>query len=212
MLASSPLRIMTEKGHGRRAAIMEAAKDILVEQGFAGLSFREIAKRTGMTVGNVSYYYGSKDSLMVDLAQYIFDRWDQRLRRHIPSSLTDPAAMFLYSVRYMIEENKRAKTRALLLEMWAMSTRSTSVDKMMATFYGRMREWIEDMLSEINPGLDEIARKRRAALITAQIEGLMILIGPNGIDKQGLRGIEDDAVAQIERLALSAADTPLGRS
>ena len=47
------------------------------------------------------------------------------------------------------------------------------------------------------------ARKRRlrAALITSQIEGLMILIGPKRNNKE-LNGLEDEAISQIQRLAI----------
>ena len=36
----------------------------------------------------------------------------------------------------MIEENKRPKTKSLLLEMWAMANRSRAIRGMMDTFYG----------------------------------------------------------------------------
>jgi hypothetical protein len=57
----------TEKGNERIRSILEEAKNALVEEGFSGLSFRTIAKRAGITVGNVTYYFPTKDDLMVDL-------------------------------------------------------------------------------------------------------------------------------------------------
>ena len=71
-------RPMTTKGSGRVQDILKAARDILVEKGFASLSYGVIARRVGIAVGNVNYYYPSKDQLMVELAEYIFDRWDER--------------------------------------------------------------------------------------------------------------------------------------
>jgi hypothetical protein len=54
-------RRLTEKGSSTVIRILEEAKNIIVEAGFLGLSFRAIAKRTGTTVGNIGYYYGTKD-------------------------------------------------------------------------------------------------------------------------------------------------------
>ena len=196
-------RPTTSKGSGRLREILQAARDILVEKGFSGLSYGVIAKRVGVTVGNVNYYYPSKDQLMVELADFIFDRWDERFRRDIPASVTTPIAMFLYSVKYMIEENKRVKTRSLLFEMWAMANHSAPVARMMDAFYSRMVCWIEGMLAQINPAVAEFDRRHRAALITAQIEGLMILIGPARPRHEGLKGLEAAALAQIEAMALS---------
>jgi AcrR family transcriptional regulator len=192
----------TNKGNERVAAILEAAKNVLVEDGFAAMSLREVAKRAEMTVGNVGYYFPTKDSLLAALAEYIFDQWDARFRRHLPPALVGAEAIFIHSIRFMIEENKRPKTKSLLLEMWAIANRSRAIRRMMDTFYARMRGWIEAMLAEIKPGTNAHRRRLRAALITAQIEGLMLLIGANSPAKTELIGIEDEAVRQILRLAL----------
>ena len=138
-IVPSSIRRLTDKGSSTATRILEEAKNILVEDGFLGLSFRAIAKRTGTTVGNIGYYYGTKDDLMVDLAEYIFDRWEFRLQRDMPPSMTDRREKFRYFIRYMIDQNKQRKTMFLLLEMWAMANRSLAVSKMMDTFYGRLR-------------------------------------------------------------------------
>jgi hypothetical protein len=67
-----------------------------------------------------------------------------------------------------------------------------------------MRAWIEAMLADIDPAAGAHARRLRAALITAQIEGLMLLIGPDGPAEAELVGIEEEAIRQIQRLALGA--------
>lgn len=193
---------VTHKGNERVGEILEAAKDILVEDGFAALSFREVARRTGMTVGNVGYYFPSKDELLTALAEHIFDRWDARFRRRVPAGVGGPKAIFTHSIWYMIEENKRPKTKSLLLEMWSMANRSRAATRMMDAFYRRMRLWLEAMLADLDPAALPHMLRLRAALITAQIEGLMLLIGPNSLTGAELVGLEAEAVRQIERLAL----------
>jgi AcrR family transcriptional regulator len=201
-IVPSSIRRLTDKGSSTATRILEEAKNILVEDGFLGLSFRAIAKRTGTTVGNIGYYYGTKDDLMVDLAEYIFDRWEFRLQRDMPPSMTDRREKFRYFIRYMIDQNKQRKTMFLLLEMWAMANRSLTVSKMMDTFYGRLRDSIDGMIADLNPKMTADTRALRAALITTQIEGLMILVGPRKPKHRELDGIEDEALAQIETMAL----------
>jgi AcrR family transcriptional regulator len=201
-LQSLPTNRFTDKGSERIRIILEEAKNTLVDEGFSGLSFRTIAKRAGITVGNVTYYFPTKDDLLVELAGYIFDRWEVRFRRSLPSGLTDKTEIFLYSIRYMIDENKRQKSNRLLLEMWAMSNHSTAVMKMLDTFYCKMRAWVEEMLADIAPAQSLQKRRLHAALITSQIEGLMVLIGPNRTIHKELDGLEDEAIKQIKRLAL----------
>jgi AcrR family transcriptional regulator len=192
----------TEKGSERVRIILEEGKNTLVDEGFSGLSFRNVAKRAGITVGNVTYYFPTKDDLLVELAGYIFDRWEDRFRRNLPSNLTDKMDIFLYSIRYMIEENKRVKSNRLLLEMWAMANHSTAVMRMLDAFYCKMRAWIEDMLADIAPNQSVRKRRLRAALITSQVEGLMVLIGPNRMIHKELEGLENEAIRQIQKLAI----------
>jgi AcrR family transcriptional regulator len=192
----------TEKGSERVRIILEEGKNTLVDEGFSGLSFRNVAKRAGITVGNVTYYFPTKDDLLVELAGYIFDRWEDRFRRNLPSNLTDKMDIFLYSIRYMIEENKRVKSNRLLLEMWAMANHSTAVMRMLDAFYCKMRAWIEGMLADIAPNQSVRKRRLRAALITSQVEGLMVLIGPNRMIHKELEGLENEAIRQIQKLAV----------
>jgi AcrR family transcriptional regulator len=201
--AEQSLRASTTRGADRVASILTAAKDILISEGFAGLSYRNIAKAAGIAVGNVNYYYPSKDDLMVDLANFIFDRWDERFRKRVPSRLKDDREVFLFSIGFMIQENKRDRTIRLLMEMWAMANHSPSVSKMLDAFYAKMRASIADMIGRVRPDLPSHAVAMRAALITAQIEGLMILVGPKRVRHEELTGIETAAVQQIERLAFS---------
>jgi AcrR family transcriptional regulator len=192
----------TEKGSERVRMILEEGKNTLVDEGFSGLSFRNIAKRARITVGNVTYYFPTKDDLLVELAGYIFDRWEDRFRRNLPTNLTDKMDIFLYSIRYMIEENKRVKSNRLLLEMWAMANHSTAVMRMLDAFYCKMRTWIEGMLADIAPYQSVRKRRLRAALITSQVEGLMVLIGPNRMIHKELEGLESEAIRQIQKLAI----------
>lgn len=201
MSGSGPMA--TDKGNARVRAILEEAKNILVEDGFAELSFRTIAKRAGITVGNVTYYFSTKEHLMEELASYIFDRWNAGFRKRVPDDVTGTLEIFNHSIRYMIEENKRPRTNALLQEMWAMSSRSDVVMRMLDIFYERMRLWIDGMLANVNPELPVRTRRLRAALITSQIEGLIVLIGPRRIPHDELRGIEDAAAAAIQQLAMA---------
>jgi len=200
-LPSSAAKGSTRKGAGRSAMILEVAKDIVVTEGFANLSYRNIAKRAGIAVGNVNYYYPSKDDLLVDLAEFIFDRWDERLKKRVPSRLKSDREIFQFSIKFMIEENKRERTVTLLMEMWAMANHSPPVSKMLGAFYARMRSWISDMIERVRPDIGRESRDLRAALITAQIEGLMILIGPRRVRHEELAGIEQAAAEHIQNLA-----------
>ncbi|MEL6596516.1 MAG: TetR/AcrR family transcriptional regulator [Pseudomonadota bacterium] len=52
------------KGEARRLAIIRDARRILLKDGYVNLSLRQIATNLGMSVGNLQYYFPTKDSLV----------------------------------------------------------------------------------------------------------------------------------------------------
>lgn len=52
------------KGEERREAIEAAARRMLLDEGYAGVSLRRIATKLGMSVGNLQYYFPTKDDLV----------------------------------------------------------------------------------------------------------------------------------------------------
>ena len=124
-------------------------------------------------VGNIGYYYGTKDDLMVNLAEYIFDHLENAAAAG-HAAVHDPRAgevPLFHSLHDRPEQE--AKAMFGLLEMWAMANRSLAVSKMMDTFYGRLRGSIDGMIADLNPKMAADTRALRAALITTQIEGLI---------------------------------------
>jgi len=193
----------TEKGSSTATAILEQTKNILSEQGLAAISIRSVAERCRLSPGNVTYYFRTKEILFSELAKFLFDRWNRRFYQKLPDFAGSPIDTFVFSIEYMIEENKRPKSSNMLLEMWAMSNHSPAVKMMMDVFYGQMRAWIERLMQAANPAQSKPTRQLRAALITAQLEGLMVLIGPNRVDHAELWGLEKEAIRQMTHLALS---------
>lgn len=49
---------------------MEAAEELFAEKGFDGTSVRDVAKKAGVNLAMISYYFGSKEKLMESLFRY----------------------------------------------------------------------------------------------------------------------------------------------
>jgi AcrR family transcriptional regulator len=50
----------------RRALIIAAAQDAIVEDGFPATSARVIAARSGISLGTLTYHFGSIEALLVE--------------------------------------------------------------------------------------------------------------------------------------------------
>ncbi len=65
-------RNMPKVIHGLRERILEEARRLAEEQGYAGMNIREVARRCGIGVGTVYNYYPSKEYLT---AEFILAEW-----------------------------------------------------------------------------------------------------------------------------------------
>jgi AcrR family transcriptional regulator len=62
------------KGEKRRAEIVAVARRVLVEDGYDFFSMREIAGRVGVQLGNLQYYYPTRDDLLEAVVRAEFAR------------------------------------------------------------------------------------------------------------------------------------------
>jgi len=67
----SHLRRMETKD--KKCIILEKAEELFSSQGFSGTSVREIAKAADVNIAMISYYFGSKDQLLMEILRYRSD-------------------------------------------------------------------------------------------------------------------------------------------
>ncbi|TVT52434.1 TetR family transcriptional regulator [Amycolatopsis rhizosphaerae] len=60
----------TPKGERRRAALVEAAAELLVEGGFDAIRHRAVAERAGLPLASTTYYFDSLDDLVTAAVEY----------------------------------------------------------------------------------------------------------------------------------------------
>ena len=64
-------RVTAEKALQTRVGILEAARQVLQDQGFAGLSTRNVALAAGVPMSQIQYHFGSKDGMLLALYEYL---------------------------------------------------------------------------------------------------------------------------------------------
>jgi len=74
-------RVTAEKVELTRSRILEAARDVLQEQGFSGLSTRSIAATASVPLSQIQYHFGSKDGLLLALYEHMNNQLLERQSR-----------------------------------------------------------------------------------------------------------------------------------
>jgi AcrR family transcriptional regulator len=75
-----------------RTAVLDAARQLLVREGYRDLSMRDVAGAVGCSVSSIYLYFANKDELVHTLVDEGFDRWYRRMREIVDAEDAGTAA------------------------------------------------------------------------------------------------------------------------
>jgi AcrR family transcriptional regulator len=187
------------KGLAQAERILDAAAEVLLQDGHAALSLRRVAARAGTRLGHIQYYYPSKKALVHALLDRLLLRAITPIERHGGElSSADRLGAMLSG---LLAEQARPETMRLFVELRALATRDPAVAEAARAFYGRYWRAVVEVLQEMNPALGRPRAERRAALVVALLEGLLLFRSPSDPRRLPLLGLEREIETLVRRLA-----------
>lgn len=192
----------TEKGYERARDILQAAREIFAAEGYGGLSMRRVAAQAGISLSNVQHYYHSKDALVEAVLLDSLNQFQEKIDG-ITASMAGASRVdqFLSAVDMFLEELGAPLMRGMFFEFWALATRNTFASTLMERMQARERKAIFNLIRGMSPAISDQEYMVRAALIVAQIEGLMLFRVRNRPKRPELEGLEQAARDAVLRLA-----------
>jgi len=166
-----------EKGHARIESILDAAAEVLISGGYKKLTLRQIALRAGITVGNLTYYYRTKEALLKDLLDKIAFEYLDEMARVGGASGNSPADRFVAIIEFLIEDLHTPRTTRLFPELWALANHNAHAAEMMDSMYAQERRVLRELIKGVNPRLKQQEIASLALFISCSIEGMTMFIG-----------------------------------
>lgn len=159
--------------------ILRAALRIMVDEGYRALTLRRIASACNMKVGNVTYYFPTKDLLVREMFDSVLNSYEE-VFESIRRDETRSAEERLTSViRLILEDIQSKKTTHFFPELWALSNYDPFIAERMDDVYRRARGVLNQLIPLINPTLSEEQREVVALFISASLEGTTMFAGYN---------------------------------
>jgi len=165
------------KGQERILQILQASRDILIDQGYSGLSMRKIAASVGITIGNLHYYYRTKKDLLSDLLDHVIEGYLETFNIVRSNAGDSPAKQMVALIEFIIDDLNTQETTNFFPELWALSNHDENASDGMHTLYGKVRKVFKELILELNPTLSGEEGEQVALFITASMEGLTPFVG-----------------------------------
>jgi AcrR family transcriptional regulator len=199
-------RTVQPKGRHRAQEILQAARALLVENGYAALTTRKVAQRVGIRQSNVQYYFPAK----VDLVRALFESSVAESMRPLARMVRkrmSPERRLSWALDQFLQSHQSLEQQVFVRELWALAAHDPAVAGVMNGFYRRWIDLTTKNLLEITPALGLRRAQRRALLIISLVDGLSLFHGAAGLDHPAVAGIERD----VREVVLALARDALGR-
>lgn len=157
--------------------VLEAARDTLIEDGYAQLSTRRVAARAGISVGNLTYHFPDKQSLVRALVNLLLQTYGDEMER-VLSDLsqrdTDRLGAF---IEWLVRDAASGPTMRLFRELWVMALHDKAAARAVDDFYDAMTMRAKALLKSMRPEASD-AELGRLVLLCAMIsEGSSVVFG-----------------------------------
>lgn len=191
------------KGHLRVQQIVAAAKEILISGGHQQLSMRNIANRVNVNLGNLYYYFSTKSQIIQALVDDIGSTYAINYEKMVTRCPDNSLDRFMTVVDFLLDDIHRPETRRLFVSLWALLEQEHGeIGNLLEETYSLEREHLYNLMRPISSTIKPGEQKHRAAILSAVIEGLMLMIDIENPNRGDLRGIRRSVRALALRLAL----------
>lgn len=163
---------VTRKGAERIAEIIKAGAEILLDEGFSSLTKRRIANRLGISHGNVSYYFPTRESLWHAVMDYELKEYYQRHQGDLNADPNDPQACFdEFVVRWIDEYNDRV-VRIFFSHIIAFAEVNEAVAKIRNEVYEEFFEETLNRARALDLRVEDEELELRVLEVMVVLEGL----------------------------------------
>ena len=166
-----------QKGLARLLSILEAARDIFVEQGYTSLTMRKVATKANISIGNLNYYYRTKEDLLRDLLDYVINPYLEEFERARQNAGDSPEKQMKAVLKFWIEDLATPETTTFFPECWALANHNPFVATLIDELCIKARETLVELIPQINPTFTQKESELQALYMCATMEGLTIFAG-----------------------------------
>lgn len=185
------------------ARIVLAARELLMNEGYAQFSMRNVAARAGVHLANVQYYFKTREDLVRALLEDTGARYRSSYDRLRASASADRAARFEAVIAFHLQDVATWETRRYFIQLWALlTTIDGNTGGLMNDLYAIDIQQISECIAELTPGTGPAEVRRRASLLAALIEGMVVVRGAHSRSATELKELMRRAQAVAMQIAL----------
>ncbi|HEY4449339.1 MAG TPA: TetR/AcrR family transcriptional regulator [Steroidobacteraceae bacterium] len=201
-------RTASGRRSGRDTAqhILDSARELLMRAGDAQFSMRNVAAQAGLHLANVQYYYPTRDALMRAILADTGARYRAAYERLRATHSENRVQRFRAVVDFNLRDIADRRTRRFFIQLWALlNTLDGETGNLHNELYQIDIAQLSECIAELVPQASAAEVRRRATLLAAMIEGLVLVRGAHSRKASELKQLMAQARALGMQIALGLA-------
>jgi len=160
-----------------KTALLQAAKRVVLERGYAGASVRELAAASGTNLGAVNYHFGSRENLLNQAILEFYLDWGERVADADVDPSATPLEELAARARPMIDGIAEAQPLfVMFLEGVLQSRHAAELQEQLAAHYAEQRSRAGERIAASPAGaaLSERMLEVAASYMLAVADGMQL--------------------------------------
>jgi AcrR family transcriptional regulator len=205
----APSRSRAAIADRRRAELLEAARQVVLQRGMASTRVADVASATNVSGGLIHYHFATKDDLMAEMLRASSLEEQQQLER-IASDSGSAVARLDRIIRHYLPRAKDDQSWILWIEAWAASLRTPALRDILTGLEGAWISMLERVIREgVETGEFDCEDPAGAAeRLDALLDGLLLraTVHPDAIPRRRL--LEHARIAAAYEVGLERSAFP----
>ncbi|HKS45561.1 MAG TPA: TetR family transcriptional regulator [Amycolatopsis sp.] len=172
----------TPKGERRRATLIEAAAQLLIEGGFDAVRHRAVAERAGLPLASTTYYFDSLEDLIMAAVEHggrvELDRGRAQLAK-LSTEHRDVDALVELVLDQMLGVDARFEVLLLRYERFVTTGRRPYLQPLMRSMQGEFHELLTEIFTRSGFPIDRKRLQQLIALVDGAIVNALIEVDPD---------------------------------
>jgi len=189
----------TPKRAKRKIKILESARKVLAEEGYAKFTLRRIAAESELHLKSLQRYFPTKRELLTSAIEYTVHTYyeEQYSRIFEQEHISTPRDQLLVVIDYLLRDSRSSFTSRFFPELWALASHDEDAAAALDSGYTLHRANFAGLIRAMNPSLGEKAVAHRAVIIAMLLEGLVLVVGEGKPHHEEFEGLDEEVKKRI---------------
>lgn len=166
------------KGHRRKAEIIALARDLLVREGYDHFVLRTIAERAEIKLGNLQYYFPTREDLLETVGEEEFFRGLQIVNEATHLDAT-PEDKLVHMVSRLVGDWQQTGGRVYAV-IAMLALHHERFQRLHESQYRLFYKSVAKLLQGLVPKASDDALLHKARLVTTLMDGALFQVAPRG--------------------------------